>query len=438
MIRPATLLAFDKGSVRHVDENGILHVEKTNISKATVNPYYGREIPNHSALGLNPDEVYQLFRDPDELKKAADTFNNLPVLSEHTPFFSNDIPRDKVIGSTGSLGEFDGVYLTNSLSIWDANAIALIEADAKKELSSAYFYEADMTSGVFDGQQYDGIMRNIRGNHVAVVESGRAGSDVLVADSNPFTQKDDDTMKLTKKGAARLKLIQAAAMQTNLAMDAKLLNARKLDKAAIKQALIAQDISPEQLDNILDAVIGVEESPEAIEIEKPAEGAATDDDDTLSPHDKLGSFLAEKGLSADDIEEAKSYFPMSADDEEIEEKAESTEEEVDGEKVDKPAMDAALKAQETRLIKRFKDLESAKSDVRSTVGEVLGMDSAEEVYKFALRQSGVKFEGVSELAGLKAIFAASRGAATLAQDSAKSKTTSVTKSLFERFPHLKG
>ena len=130
---------------------------------------------------------------------------------------------------------------------------------------------------------------------------------------------------------------------------------------------------------------------------KPAEGAATDDDDTLSPHDKLGSFLAEKGLTADDIEEAKSYFPMSADDEEIEEEAETEEKEVDGEKVDKPAMDAALKAQETRLIKRFKDLESAKSDVRSTVGEVLGMDSAEEVYKFALKQSGVKFEGVSEL-----------------------------------------
>lgn len=437
MITPP-FLAFDKNTTRHLDENGILHVDKTNISKATVNPYYGREIPNHTALGLNPDEVYQLLRDPEELKKAADTFNNLPLLSEHIPFFSSDIPRDKVIGSTGSQANFDGVYLTNSLSVWDANAIALIEADVKKELSSAYFYDADMTAGEYDGQQYDGIMRNIRGNHVAVVESGRAGSDVLVADSNPFITKELPTMKLTKAGAARLGLFRAATMKPTLAMDSKLLNAKKIDADAIKKALLAQDISPEQLDNILDAVIGVEETPEAIEIEaKPqvTEAGAADDNELLSPHDKLGAFLAEKGLTADDIEEAKSYFPVSADDESPIEKED---EEVDGEKVDKPAMDAALKAQEARLIKRFKDLEAAKSDVRSVVGDVLGMDSAEEVYKFALKQSAVKFDGVNELAGLKAIFAASRGASVLAQDSAKTSTNSTRKSLLNRFPHLKG
>ena len=91
-----------------------------------------------------------------------------------------------------------------------------------------------------------------------------------------------------------------------------------------------------------------------------------------------------------------------------------------------------------RLMKRFKDLENAKSDVRSTVGEVLGMDSAEEVYKFALKQSNVKFDGVSDLASLKAIFAASKNAMTIAQDSAKLSTANVKKSLFERFPHLKG
>ena len=425
-------LAFDSDTNRHIDENGILHVDKTNISKAIVNPYYGKEIPRFKELGLDAETVYQLLRDPAELKKAADTFNNLPVLSEHIPVFSDQPPKDKIIGSLGTDSKFDGTYLTNSMSIWDGNAIALIETDAKKELSSAYFYDADMTSGSYDGIQYDGIMRNIRGNHVAVVESGRAGSDVMVSDSNPF-KTEDNKMKLTKQGAARLKLFQAATMTPKLAMDSKLLNAKILDKDAIKKALMAQDISPEQLDNILDAVIGVEESPEAKEIAtEPTEMAAASDSEEGTPHEKLHSFLAEKGMSEDDIATAKSYFePAAADEDEVEIEIKDDEED---DKIDKPAMDAALKAQETKLIKRFADLEQAKSEVRSVVGDVLGMDSAESVYKFALKQTGVKHEGVSDLAGLRAVFKASRGSVQLAQDSNSGKST--RKALLERFPNL--
>ena len=40
-----------------------------------------------------------------------------------------------------------------------------------------------MESGIFDGKSYDGRMKNIRGNHVALVREGRAGHDVRVADS---------------------------------------------------------------------------------------------------------------------------------------------------------------------------------------------------------------------------------------------------------------
>lgn len=426
-------LAFDSESNRHIDENGILHVDNTNISKAIVNPYYGKEIPRFKELGLDAETVYQLLRDPKELKQAADTFNNLPVLSEHIPVFSDQPPKDKIIGSLGSDAKFDGTYLTNSMSIWDGNAIALIETDAKKELSSAYFYDAEMTSGSYDGIQYDGIMRNIRGNHVAVVESGRAGSDVMVSDSNPFKTEDNE-MKLTKQGAARLKLFQAATMTPKIAMDAKLLNARKLDKDAIKKALLAQDISPEQLDNILDAVIGVEESPEAKEITtEPVEMATASDTEEGTPHEKLHSFLAEKGMSEDDIATAKSYFePAAADEDEVE--IEIKDDEEDDGKIDKPAMDAALKAQEAKLMKRFADLAAAEKAVRSVVGEVMGMDSAESVYKFALKQTGVKYDGVSDLSGLKAIFEASRGSVKLAQDSNSGKST--RKALLERFPNL--
>jgi hypothetical protein len=39
-----------------------------------------------------------------------------------------------------------------------------------------------MTPGMYEGQRYDGVMRDIQGNHVALVKAGRAGSDVMAAD----------------------------------------------------------------------------------------------------------------------------------------------------------------------------------------------------------------------------------------------------------------
>ena len=72
-------LAFDR-SARRIDADGRLHVDRSHISKATVNPYYGKEIPGYEALGLVPDTVYRLFRDPVELERGAATFARLPIL----------------------------------------------------------------------------------------------------------------------------------------------------------------------------------------------------------------------------------------------------------------------------------------------------------------------------------------------------------------------
>ncbi|MFM0553700.1 DUF2213 domain-containing protein [Paraburkholderia sediminicola] len=54
------LLAFDKSSVRRTDTDGRLFLETSRISKAGVNPYWGREIPKYDELGLDPDKVYQV------------------------------------------------------------------------------------------------------------------------------------------------------------------------------------------------------------------------------------------------------------------------------------------------------------------------------------------------------------------------------------------
>lgn len=182
------LLALDRSSVRHYDADGRMHVALSPISKANVCPYSGKEIPNAEELGLKPNQVYQLLRDPDELKKAAQTSNNIQLLIKHDPVSIVDPKKDITVGSTGTDAEWNYPYLMNSLVVWDKDAIEGIESDKQKELSAGYYYTADMTPGTYEGVHYDGVMRNINFNHVALVVEGRAGSDVVVGDSSENLQ----------------------------------------------------------------------------------------------------------------------------------------------------------------------------------------------------------------------------------------------------------
>ena len=179
-------VACDKQSARTVDEQGFLHVEDCNISKACVNPYWGAEIPNYAQLKLDPGKTYFLFRDPQELAKAADTFNNLPLMDKHVEVSAFDLEdpaiKKHMVGSTGTNAKFSAPYLQNTLVVWTAGAIEGIMSKEQTELSCAYRYELDMTPGEYEGTKYDMRMTDIRGNHVALVDEGRAGPDVTVKD----------------------------------------------------------------------------------------------------------------------------------------------------------------------------------------------------------------------------------------------------------------
>lgn len=339
-------LAFDRASVRTFDGNGRLQIAKTNISKANVCPYYGKEIPNWEALGLEPDKIYRLWRHPDELKKAAATFNNIPVLSTHIPDFPGDPPRQYRVGTTHSNCEFDGKYLTVGMSIWDDSAIAGIETGEQKELSASYQYVADMTPGTTpDGEVHDGIMREIVGNHEALVETGRAGPDVLVADSLP-----PELMLMSKRKAAIIR----ATLKPLLATDADL-------EAEVRKALLALD----------------EAEKEDEKEKKPAEDEDDDKDD-------------EKKKAADDEDdEDKKKKPAEDEDDEDEKK---------DDKVSKTAMDSAIRLAADSATKRaaenFRKVREAEQAVRPLIGDVVAMDSADDVYRTALEQAGVDIEGV--------------------------------------------
>jgi hypothetical protein len=177
------VLALDRsfaaggGAVRRYDADGRLRVSSANISKAVVSPYRGEEIPGWQDLGLDPRRTYQLLRHPNELKKAARTFDGLPVLIRHVPVSAADHPRELVVGTLGTDTEFDGTYLRSSLTVWTRGAIDAIESGARRELSCGYAYRPKMRPSIFQGRRYDGVMTEITGNHCALVDTGRVGSD---------------------------------------------------------------------------------------------------------------------------------------------------------------------------------------------------------------------------------------------------------------------
>lgn len=380
-------LAFDRATVRRVDVDGRLHVEISNISKACVSPYYGREIPDAEALGLEPDRVYQLLRDPAELEKGAATFNNIPLLNKHIPVSAADPQHQSVVGATGGECQFVAPYLQNSLVIWDASSIAGIETGDQKELSSAYRYVADMTPGTFDGVAYDGRMTEIVGNHVALVEVGRAGADVVVGDSLPT---ELSAMKLNRKGVAMLAAL-GAVLKPRLAMDAKLPDLAPIirngkDGKAIAKDLhgklkgrLAQDmeIDAEELGEIIAAATeGVEDEPTATAV----------DEDGGDLGAQLAALLAGK-VSDEDLARIKAIVSGQAMDEGDDDKK-------DDDKVDRKAMDSALKAARAETVAQMQAIRTAEEEVRPLIGAVMAQDSAEAVYKLALDQAGIDVTGV--------------------------------------------
>ncbi|VEB99958.1 Uncharacterized protein conserved in bacteria [Cedecea lapagei] len=377
--------AFDRASVRTYDADGMMHVALTPISKANVCVYYGKEIPDSEVLGLIPEKAYRLLRDPEELRKAAPTFNNKPVLNQHIGVMVAEPPKEAIIGSTGESAEFDDTYLKNSMVVWDLDSIMGIETERQKEISSSYRYRLDLTPGVYEGEAYDGVMRDIVCNHVAIVPSGRAGPDVFVYDSKPTGR--NLMSKLTEK------------------------------LMSVFKTALANDEKPEDVEKKVDAVI----KDEATQAEKDNESEAERlrrEERELKEREERENKDRKRDRAEDEDEDDKDKKSKTADDEDDDKK--------EKEKMandSRLAMDAAIKGVEAR----FTALRQAERDVRPVVGD-LACDSAEEVYRTALKQMGCEDHASLPEGALRSVFNALAKAPTMAQDSAPHHLSGDTKS----------
>ncbi len=372
----------------------------------------------------------------------------MPILNEHIPVNAEAPQKDAIIGSTGTDANFVEPYLQNSSVVWCQDDIDDINAERKKEWSCGYYYTADMTPGKFNGLRYDGIMRNIVGNHVALVDQGRAGPDVVVGDKLP------EGMKMAKsRRALLLHGAVAALIAPKLAQDAKLEIAGAFSKATAKtrgkdhdsiaasvvklvNGKLAQDEGIEVADvvAIIKAVDGSEETAPAIDEDEfddddktPATITADADDDVVA---SIMAFLDGK-LSDEDMAELGNIVSGGNDltaDEEPEDQPGNPPQDKD-----KPAMDAAAIRRAT--LREVNEMREAERAVHPFIGDVkVAQDSAAAIYRLALDHAGVDLKGVPRAAyrAMVAMLPKPGSKAPIAQDHAANRS-----GFEERFPAAK-
>lgn len=117
------------------------------------------------------------LRPPEEVMHADSlaSFGMMPVTNEHpSELLTADNAKQYAVGSVSESVIPDGDKVRAVLMITDASAIEALDA-GKSELSCGYTADVVQEAGVWQGQPYDAVQRNIRGNHVALVDAGRAG-----------------------------------------------------------------------------------------------------------------------------------------------------------------------------------------------------------------------------------------------------------------------
>ena len=112
-----------------------------------------------------PEEVF----DPASLA----SYKGKPVILTHEAGVvdKKNVDREH-IGTILSNGYQDGDNVRAEIVIHETD---LMKRSGLRELSLGYSLDLDETPGVWNGQPYDAIQRNIRINHLALVDKARAG-----------------------------------------------------------------------------------------------------------------------------------------------------------------------------------------------------------------------------------------------------------------------
>jgi hypothetical protein len=173
---------------RLVDTNNWYEIKDNPLSKIGIYPYSGRSLLA-SNPDADPDKIYQVYRSEDELSEpeCVESFRLLPWIDDHVMLGDEEAgltPAEQkgVQGVIGESTHYKDGTLYGNIKVF-SEALKNLIASGKKELSCGYRCAYDWIPGEYNGQRYDVVQRKIRGNHLALVNSGRMGGDVAVMDS---------------------------------------------------------------------------------------------------------------------------------------------------------------------------------------------------------------------------------------------------------------
>lgn len=416
-------IALDAESKRTYDDNGFLHVSISPLTRVQVAPYHGSEIPGWQSLGLDPERIYKGYRSAEELSKpeTIESVNGIPIQLMHHMDYADNPAKATRVGSTGTDAAFHDPYLTNSLHIQDKKAIDRINDGSMRELSLAYRYKPIFTAGVSpDGEKYDFLMTDISANHLALVDEGRAGHEVLVYDSKEGEKSMAEEVKTPQatdeepakqeaavaevaKGVQDLVDLSKPAEPAAPAADEECTKPAEDEEpdaiAALVKDLTAAGLDPSKLPGLEDRLKALaapapaedgEEKPAADEecaSAEPAKDEETAPEAKPAEDEEVAEGLKQCGLDGEDPAVQKAF-------------AEGMKYASQGNTAEAPKADAEAAAD--RAIKEATAKVEAKyaaiEECRRSLGKVKPMayDCAGSVYRDAVKAEGINPKGMSD------------------------------------------
>ncbi len=189
----------------------VIRLDSIPLGKATYTEEgYLKDRPILTSTGIfeyrNKDgSIRRELRLPEEVfnKESLASYKGKPIIITHDAgLITKDNVHSEQVGTILSDGLQDGNDVRADIIIHDTDEM---KRAGLKELSLGYNLDLDETPGVWNGQPYDAVQRNIRINHLALVFEARAGDQArLNIDSRDRqARKGETSMKKTQSKKMR-------------------------------------------------------------------------------------------------------------------------------------------------------------------------------------------------------------------------------------------
>lgn len=165
--------------VRRLADGRIAAVAK--FARSGCYTYTGAEVgrPDLASVRVYRDEAEVFSED------AMASFAHKAITLDHPsePVRASNWKKVAVGYTEGRVAR-DGAFVEIPLILADAEAVAAYDSGRARELSAGYSCTLDWTPGTTpQGEAYDARQVGIRGDHIAVVAAGRAGSECRIGDN---------------------------------------------------------------------------------------------------------------------------------------------------------------------------------------------------------------------------------------------------------------